>query len=698
MTKKIGFHFKEKHVPWLLLIFTLAAYIPLATQMGFYWDDWPMLWFKVTQGAEGFAKAFTSDRPFLGNLYEFTAALLGNDPVVWQVITVLLRWTVTVAFWWMLKQLWPERKREVFWISMLLAVYPGFKQMPIVYVWLNAFIMLLAYVLSYGMMLKAISGGSKKKWILWTIPSVLLYTFCTISTEYYVGLDICRGVIIYIFLLRDAGFRELSFWKRIWKTLLQWLPYLAVLGAFMVWRVFIFQFPSYQPVLVGEFVSHPLKTVFDILNRIVEDAYTATWGAWTEFVKFPNHVDFETASGKAFWLIAVVTLAAAIIAALLYKPDAEKSAETEDGSEYKQTDTQWCVTALILGLLMVIFPGFPYWVTSLPIRLAYPYDRFLVAFMFGSSIFMVALIRWAVRAEWMRRAVYAVFVAMAVGGSFLNSNSYRKDWNMQKDFINQLVTRVPELEPNTILMADNNPLSYESDNSLTGEVNLALDPDHEGLDLPYSVLFFSSRFDTIENYEEMDTIYQEFRSAEFKADSEDVVVYYYAPPSCLRILDPEQHEEMLSTLPDSYRYFLKLSDTSRVITGGTAATFLQDEIFKEPIEQNWCYYFQKADLARQDEDWEAIAAIGDEVLSTMKAKDVSEYLIFIEAYMHLDRWEDAENLIRRVHDEQTTFDYTLCKYLHKWLADDTIDLPESGQPIMQLIQAMNYSGCSFSED
>ena len=175
-----------------------------------------------------------------------------------------------------------------------------------------------------------------------------------------------------------------------------------------------------------------------------------------------------------------------------------------------------------------------------------------------------------------------------------------------------------------------------------------------------------------------------------------MVVYYYAPPSCLRILDPEQHEEMLDRLPDSYRYFLKLSDTSRVITGGTAATFLQDEIFKEPIEQNWCYYFQKADLARQNEDWETIAAIGDEVLPTMKAGDASEYLIFVEAYINLDRWEDAESLFQRVYAEDKSMDYTLCKYLHKWIDED--HKPDSGQGVTQLIQAMNSVGCSISED
>ena len=285
-TKKF-FQLNENTVPWLLLLFTLAAYIPLVTMMGFYWDDWPMLWFKVTKGAEGFATAFESDRPFLGFLYQATASLLSNRPLEWHILTVFFRWTVTLAFWWMLRQLWPERKKEVFWISMLLAVYPGFKQMPIVYVWMNAFIMLLAYVLSYGMMLKAISAGSRKGWVLWTIPSVFLFTFCTISTEYYTGLEISRGVIIWLFLAREAGFRELSFWKKVWKVIVQWLPYIGMLGIFMFWRVFIFQFPSYKPVLLDQLSSNPLKAVFDLAVRIIEDAYTATWGAWTEFFSFP---------------------------------------------------------------------------------------------------------------------------------------------------------------------------------------------------------------------------------------------------------------------------------------------------------------------------------------------------------------------------------------------------------------------------
>ena len=142
--------------------------------------------------------------------------------------------------------------------------------------------------------------------------------------EYYTGLDICRGAIIWLFLAREAGFRELSFWKKVRMVFLQWLPYLGVLGAFMFWRVFVFQFPSYQPVLLETFSKSPLNAIREVAFRIVEDAYTATWGAWTEFFKFPNHTDLETASGKVFWLAVMLSLIAVLIAAFLYRSEARR--------------------------------------------------------------------------------------------------------------------------------------------------------------------------------------------------------------------------------------------------------------------------------------------------------------------------------------------------------------------------------------
>ena len=124
-------------------------------------------------------------------------------------------------------------------------------------------------------------------------------------------------------------------------------------------------------------------------------------------------------------------------------------------------------------------------------------------------------------------------------------------------------------------------------------------------------------------------------------------------------------------------------------------TFLQDYVFKQPVTENWCYYFQKADLARQTEDWETIAAIGDEVLPRMKAGEASEYFVFIEAYVYQHRWEDAIALFPRIHEEGQSLEMAFCRHFKSWLGEN---LPEDISMYLPLIEAMNGVGCSITED
>ncbi len=689
------FTYSEKLVPLALALLSILAYVPLISKLGFYWDDWPMDWFKVTQGASGFAATFASDRPFLAHLYELTARLLNNNPLEWQIVCVIMRYGVTLAFWWMLKQLWPDHAESVFWMAALLAVYPGYKQMPIAYLWANAFIMLLAYVLSYGMMLKAMRSSSAMNYLLWTVPSALLYTFCTISTEYYTGLDMVRPIIIWIFLaFQTDGFNQLPLMKRIGKTLLHWLPYLAILAAFLFWRVFIFKFPSYQPTLVSELSSQPLKTIGKLIQRIIEDAYTASWGAWTQFFKFPHQSEFSTASGKLFWAF---TAAGFVLALLLIRHFHSGHTENAAGEPAEPTkDKGWYVSALVLGLTAVIFPGFPYWVTELKITLTYPTDRFLVAFMFGSCILMTVLIRFFIRSRASQRIIISLFIAMAIGGHILNANSYRRDWNNQREFVNQLQTRMPNVKKGTLFLTDSNALEYETDNSLTGLVNLTLAPKETTLNLPYSVAFYNVRFHSSKaEIESEDNIYQGFRSAMFAGNKNSILVYFYAPPGCLRVLDTKQHAS-LPIFPTSFYQFMNYSNLSLIQREGEPDTFIQDEIFRQPVQKNWCYYFEKADLARQYEDWNTIAEIGDQVLPTMKAGEASEYIPYIEAYAKLDRWKNVFPLLQKMHQEEPSLDKSLCAIVQN-LFNDYIgnkDNPPARDKIDEIVGHMNGFGCS----
>ena len=78
--------------PAFLLILCIASYGVLASTLGFYWDDWPMVWFAHTLGPAGFTQVFSSDRPFLAGIYVLTTALFQTSPLPWQIFGLITRW------------------------------------------------------------------------------------------------------------------------------------------------------------------------------------------------------------------------------------------------------------------------------------------------------------------------------------------------------------------------------------------------------------------------------------------------------------------------------------------------------------------------------------------------------------------------------------------------------------------------------
>ena len=85
----------------------------------------------------------------------------------------------------------------------------------------------------------------------------------------------------------------------------------------------------------------------------------------------------------------------------------------------------------------------------------------------------------------------------------------------------------------------------------------------------------------------------------------------------------------------------------------------------------------------------------EEVLPRMKAGEASEYFIFVEAYIHLGRWDEAMALFPRIHQEAKSLDAVFCSHLRGWIEENK---PEDQSVIFPLINAMNSVGCSISEN
>ena len=119
----------------------------------------------------------------------------------------------------------------------------------------------------------------------------------------------------------------------------------------------------------------------------------------------------------------------------------------------------------------------------------------------------------------------------------------------------------------------------------------------------------------------------------------------------MRILYPE--DSLLPGLPHKVMETIHLSKPELIITEGDSAAQPPKFMGPEP-DYTWCYYFQKAELARQIDDWQLIVDLGDEAFrQSYFPNDVSELLPFIEGFARVRDWDRAEELTGEVIEDDS---------------------------------------------
>ena len=99
------------------------------------------------------------------------------------------------------------------------------------------------------------------------------------------------------------------------------------------------------------------------------------------------------------------------------------------------------------------------------------------------------------------------------------------------------------------------------------------------------------------------------------------------------------------------RSWLPISNLSRIRSEPAVSRGPAQLMFGTPQESGWCYSFERADLARQLEDWDTAAALADRAREqgyspgSAGSNSAFEWQPFIEAYGHVDRWSDAAGLV-----------------------------------------------------
>jgi hypothetical protein len=118
--------------------------------------------------------------------------------------------------------------------------------------------------------------------------------------------------------------------------------------------------------------------------------------------------------------------------------------------------------------------------------------------------------------------------------------------------------------------------------------------------------------------------------------------------SCVQVIDgktpvlsPFEEERVMVIAP--------FSDTSHIDLNADPHTPPQLVFGPEP-PHDWCYYYEKADLARQHGNWEEVIRLGNEAMQNELApQDDIEWIPFLQAYARAgeaDRLDKIRRLMR----------------------------------------------------
>ncbi|MCP4139206.1 MAG: hypothetical protein GY755_02755 [Chloroflexi bacterium] len=669
-------------VPLILLGVSFVTFGLLTPNLGFYMDDWPYIHYAYTRGIESLKDMlFYDSRPFAGWLYILAFRLLGFKPLAWHISTLILRWIATLGLWLSFRVLWKDQKELALYTALLFSVYPYFLMQPLAVGSTHHWVGFSFYAFSLWAMLLS---QSKKKWYVpLLLCSLLLEGIHLFTAEYFSGLELLRPFILWILLSRQ----EENILRRLVRVFLQWLPYLLILIAYAYWRAFIFQGPPNgdrnPPVLLYQFIAEPLQAAFQLLIISLKDSTIILFNSWYQTLE-PNL--FSLSSFFARLVLIVLFLSFFSLVFLLNKLGKEKRIEEKEAEQKK-----WRKEAILLGIVALFSGTLPIWTIGKNIAMhknQMAATRFGIPSMFGAALLLVILLDYFITDRQRMKVAISLVVTLAIGLHLNNAHSYEYSWEKQVNLYQQLVQRIPDMEPNTALVSAGEVLFYMGDYPTSYALNSIY--TSSATETPYWFFALYSNFPgQFDDFFAGMPLQKQHLLSEFSGRSEDILFISYEPErgQCLWVLRPE--DANLRLISQVERQASLNSAIDRIQIAGENLRVLPPEIFGEDIPENWCSFYQRADLARQRENWIEVTRLWEDALDKDKRPENGfEYIPFIEGYAYQEKWQDVKKLTRQAKKVSQGMEPTLCSTLSR-LEERTLTSPLREEIVLDLTEYLD---------
>lgn len=622
--------FSVRNFPLILLLVIFFGYGYQFWRMGIYWDDWQAILLSQIDVPHVFWNYYLFDRPFSIWTYLLPLPLAQNYPAVWQVLGILARWFAAIGFWFFLRGMFPNRRQEAAYITLLWSFYPGFFTQSVSIAFIQHFITYGFFNFSLTAMVWA--ERKPKQYRVLTVLAVVSSLISLLTMEYFAGLELLRPVIFWLNVDKaNKSYREI-----VRCVIKKWLPYLAIIVLFLMYRFIILDqlndnLSGNDPELLFSFLAQPLQAGIRYLQIMVQDVMYLIWQAWGTTIS-PQSISFTNLT--FITSIALGALASALLFMIVSKWN----------YGIGKTQDTFLKNGVILAVVAILLGGIPIWSMERQVIVGLWSNRFALAPMFGVSILTVVFWRWIARNTHSGNLILATLLALSIAYQVRVVNQYQNNWLEQERFYWQMLWRAPSIEPGIAILSPTMPFGRVSEYSIAFAMNVIYGDRLNSEQLPY--YYFSAlryRFGEAFAFEKDFPIQGGLRSLSFEGSTSQAVVFYEAPyQRCIWFV--EEDDAFLTGINQETKELFAISDLTLISPRASYNLKAVQQIFGKEIEHNWCYYYQKAELAAQNEDWQGVVNLLDQANNVKEQPQHGRELFpFISAFAHSGDWQKVED-------------------------------------------------------
>lgn len=645
---------------FFLALISALTYLPRIGEMGYYRDDWYFLYDALVVGPRALIEIALHTRPIRGPLYALYFSLFGLNPLPYHIVMYLTRLLGGLGALWLFNLIWTRQRRANFFMAVLFVLFPGF-------LWWVAGFEFQPYVLSVGLQafsialtLKAISSENMPKRLGWTVAALLSGWAYLALVEYAIGMEALRLICVYLYIRREKP--QQTFVSTAVQTLKRYAPHLLIPLVFLFWYQFLFdnwRKAQDAGTQLSVLFSSPTALMWKLVD-LVRSWLNVSLFAWiVPFYQnfYGNRLrDILTGLAFAVFVIGIIYLANKYLRAV--------SVASEEKEKVPALD--WRKEMLWVGILGTLGGVLPVVLANRVVTFERISQYTLPASLAG-VIFLGGLIH-SIFPPRLRVVLLSGVIGLAVLSHHgLGAQAVNEERTISK-FWQQVVWRAPDIRSGTTLVVTYPGFNYlEGNDVVWGPANFIYFPEPQSqmpvdIPLPASRLEQDSILQIINgnrSFEQTDLVIKFVRTeTNYK---NQLIMTQPSQDSCVHALDPRWPDLSIYDQPFIHAAY-KNSKIENIVTDAEFHE-LPAYAFGPELPREWCFYYQKADLARQQGDWEEVARLGDEAQGlNFNPNDQVEWMPFVQAYAFLGNEKQVKVISTRINSEPF-YRQLACKHL-----------------------------------